>query len=271
MPVPDLIVEACGADDERRWEIVWHLHRHGGREALDAAAPLLSDPDPDRRVLAADILSQLALSQQLSGDTLHEPVLRLLLDAMTREQDPAVLHAIAVAFGHRKDPRGIEPLRRHIAHADPEVRYGVVFGMLGLPDRAALDVLIVLSADPDDKVRDWATFGLAQQSAADFPALRAALLARIDDPDPETRAEAIHGLAVRGDPRAIGPLLEMLDSPVDQDVAYNVHEALYAIAAATGDPRLRAHVAAHRDSWLADVPGEPLPEDLRAALARYRE
>jgi hypothetical protein len=36
-----------------------------------------------------------------------------------------------------------------------------------------------------------------------------------------------------------------------------------------GDPRLRAHVAAHRDGWLADVPGEPLPEDLRAALARY--
>ncbi|GIE82048.1 hypothetical protein Aph02nite_79980 [Actinoplanes philippinensis] len=77
MPTPDLSVteafdEALRADNEdRRWELVAYLHRHGGREALHAATRLAGHDDPAHRELAADVLSQLK--------ELREEALTLLL------------------------------------------------------------------------------------------------------------------------------------------------------------------------------------------------
>ena len=51
-------------------------------------------------------------------------------------------------------------------------------------------------------MRDWATFALGTLADEDTPALRDALAARLDDPDEDTRLEAVHGLALRGDHRA---------------------------------------------------------------------
>ncbi len=58
-----------------------------------------------------------------------------------------------------------------------------------------------LSTDPDDDVRDWATFGLGPSEATDVATVEA-LFARTDDPHYDTRCEAILGLAMRHDPRA---------------------------------------------------------------------
>jgi HEAT repeat protein len=117
------------------------------------------------------------------------------------------------------------------------------------------------------KVRDWATFGLARQTDRDLPALRDALAARLADDDPETRAEAVHGLAVRADERAIEPLLRRLEAaPGPADVEFVLTEALYALAAATADPRLHPHLLADRATWGPD----DLPPALAAALARYQ-
>jgi hypothetical protein len=68
MPTPELsVIEAvdealrAGAtgDEDRRWELITHLHIHGGQTALEAAARLSDHPEPARRRLAADVLSQL--------------------------------------------------------------------------------------------------------------------------------------------------------------------------------------------------------------------
>ncbi|WP_433199838.1 HEAT repeat domain-containing protein [Dactylosporangium sp. CS-047395] len=181
------------------------------------------------------------------------------------ERDPAVLAAIAVAFGHIGDERCVEPLVRLHPHPDADVRMGVVFGLLKRPEPAALDALITLSADSDAGVRDWATFGLARQTTQDFPRLRAALAARLADEDPDARAEAIHGLSVRGDARALEPLLDALRSPEPISDSFVITEALYALAAATGDPRLHQYLIADRE----DHPDDEVPEALTAALARY--
>ncbi len=63
----------------------------------------------------------------------------------------------------------------------------------------AVDVLAVLSRDPDTDVRGWATFGLGSMIDRDTAQVRAALIARLDDPDADTRGEALVGLAARGD------------------------------------------------------------------------
>ena len=57
-------------------------------------------------------------------------------------------------------------------------------------------------------------------------------MARLEDPDEDTRVEALRGLAARGDERAIPPLLVELDGPKGfQDPDDAVDEALLAFAA----------------------------------------
>lgn len=129
--------------------------------------------------------------------------------------------------------------------------------------------LITLSVDPEPQVRDWATFGLGRETDRDFPRLRDALAGRLGDDDPDTLAEAIHGLAVRGDERAIQPLLRALEAPLPCSDINVITESLYALANATADPRLHPHLLADRDSWRSHSPDEELPTALHAALVRY--
>ena len=185
------------------------------------------------------------------------------------ESDPEVLYSITTGFGHIGDERCLVTLIRLHTHPDPDLRFGVVFGLLRRPEAAALDTLITLSADEDARVRDWSTYGLARHTDQDFPGLRDALAARLDDDDADTRLEAVHGLATRGDERVIQPLLDILESPLEPADPGLVVEALYALATATADPRLRPHLLAERNSFLDDPIGE-WPDGLRAALAKYR-
>ncbi|MDG6108645.1 HEAT repeat domain-containing protein [Dactylosporangium aurantiacum] len=270
-PVAQVMHEALQADADRRWELVTQLHVSGGQEALDLADRLRHDPEPSHRELAADVLGQLGAGpgRAATDGPFHSAALTILLAMIEHEEHPDVLNSIAVGLGHIGDERSVEPLVRLRAHPDVDVRRGVVFGLLGRPQRPALDALISLSADPDDDVRDWATFGLARQTDADFPELRAALAARLGDDDPDTLTEAIHGLAVRGDQRALPQLLRHLTAPEPEGDRTVLVEALYALAAATGDPRLLPHLAAERDTYTRDTPDAEPPAELARALARY--
>jgi hypothetical protein len=64
-------------------------------------------------------------------------------------------------------------------------------------DRPILDALIEVSLDEDVRVVGWATTGLAGSQDLKNPRIRDALLARVDDADPETRGEVLIGLARR--------------------------------------------------------------------------
>ncbi|MEV0132981.1 HEAT repeat domain-containing protein [Dactylosporangium sp. NPDC050688] len=271
-PVAQAMQEALHADEDRRWELVWQLQAHGGQETLDLADRYRRDPDPSHRELAADVLSQLGAGpgRPAADGPFHAAALEILLDMIGDEDHPAVLHSIAVGLGHIGDERSIAPLVRLHTHPDVDVRRGVVSGLLRRPQRPALDALIALSSDPDDDVRDWATFGLARQTDEDFPELRAALAARLGDDDPDTLAEAVHGLAVRGDERAMPQLLRHLAAPEPEGDLLVIIEALYALATTTGDPRLLPYLEAERDAWARDAPDEDPPAELTRALARYR-
>lgn len=267
-PVAQVVQEALHADEDRRWELVTQLHLHGGQAALDIADQLRHHPEPSHRELAADVLGQLgaAPGRSPTEGPFHTAALAILLAMIEAEEHPAVLNSIAVGLGHIGDERSVDPLVRLHTHPDPDVRRGVVSGLLRRPQRPALDALIALSSDPDDDVRDWATFGLARQTDEDYPELRAALAARLGDDDPDILAEAIHGLAVRGDRRALPQLLRHLADPEPAADLGVIIEALYALAAATGEPRLLPYLQTRRDAYAA---GDALPPELTRALARY--
>lgn len=265
--VDEALRTASEGDEDRRWELVWRLQQHGGVQALNMASRLHDHHEPSYRALVADVLGQLGAGpgRPAVDGAFRDDALALLLTMAEAERDPVVLTAITVGFGHIGDERCVEPMVRMHTHADACVREGVVFGLLGRPEPAALETLITLSADREPAVRDWATFGLARQTTQDFPRLRTALADRLDDDDPDTRAEAIHGLAVRADERAIEPLIHALQSPPNISDLNVIVEALYALAIATTDPRLHPYLVADHE----DQPDDDVPEALQAALAQY--
>ena len=97
--------------------------------------------------------------------------------------------AAGIALGHHQDPRAIGALRAHLAHPSAEVRLGIVHGFVGLEAPEAVAALVTLSRDVDPRVRDWAVFGLGCLADPSRDA-RDALLARVDDPDPDVKDEA---------------------------------------------------------------------------------
>jgi HEAT repeat protein len=240
----ELIAAALATeDDDVYWELVVRLHRRGDLETLIAARTLVASPDPARRTLGADIAAQLGiaplgatLGRTLAEHPLHAQCLALLLALAESEVDADTIAAIACGLGHRGDPRGTPVLCGWVRHPSEWVRFCVADSLGGRDEPAAYGALITMSADADADVRNWATFGLAQLTDTDFPALRDALAARLDDPDLATSEEALWGLAIRGDARAVPPMLRMLAAPDAYTLDYTEPRA--ALAAATGDQRL---------------------------------
>ena len=145
------------------------------------------------------------------------------------------------------------------AHADGGVRLDATHALYSCagepPSRAAIEALIALSADPDEHVRDWATFGLGTQVDVDDGDVRAALVDRLSDPFLDAREEAAVGLARRGDPRAFEPVRELLEA--DEVSSLTVEAAGYL-----ADERLLRPLLELGEWWEDD------PDLLRAAIDR---
>ena len=126
---------------------------------------------------------------------------------------------------------------------------------------------IELSARPGPAIRDWATFALGTLAPQDSPELRDALVARLDDADAEARIEAVHGLALRGDARAVEPALALLARASAAARCWTRHallEAAIRLAALSGDARFAPHLPALDDGWR----GTTLERELARALER---
>jgi HEAT repeat protein len=184
------------------------------------------------------------------------------------EHHPEVLAAIAGALGNLGEPYGTDWLLRLHRHPDAGVRDVVADALAGRGDPRAIEALIELSADPDPDIRDWSTFALGALAPADTPALREALVARLDDDDPETAVEAIHGLALRGDTRAVEAALRRLGAgdttPASLWTRHALEEATIRLAALTGDARFAPYLPVDVERFA----GTTLEEELRVARER---
>jgi HEAT repeat protein len=230
---------------------------------LEALAPLARDPDPRARSVAAYVAGQLGAPVR----TLPAESAALLEEMGEREADPHVLAVIAEALGHLGEPWGLSWLLRLRRHPDAGVRDGVVSALAGRTNPLATDALIELSRDPVPAIRDWATFALGALAPHDSPALREALVARLEDSEPEARIEAVHGLALRGDARAVEPALALLDAREPGGSRWTRHalqEAAIRLAALSGDARFAPHLPAVDDGWR----GTTLEHELERALER---
>jgi len=235
----------------------------GTPDVLAALAPLAADPDPRARSVAAYVAGQLgAPLRTLPAES------AALLERMSEEEgDPRVLAAIAEALGNLGEPWGLEWLLRMRGHPDAGVRDGVAAALAARTNARAVAALIELSADSEPAIRDWATFALGALAEHDSPELRGALAARLGDEDRDTRIEAVHGLALRGDARAVEPALELLGEGERSGSLWTRHalqEAAIRLAALSGDARFAPHLPALDDGWR----GTTLERELALALER---
>jgi HEAT repeat protein len=201
MPDADLDDDAAYEADQERWRAIAALQGLATSEVLDAAVRLSTGGSAWERRTGIDILAKLGAPDQPFLDERLGAILR----ALQLESDPGCLASAAFALGHFARPEAVEPLLCLVGHADRLVRHGVVHGLGGLDDARAVDALLSMTCDSDDLVREWAVFHL-RHVEPNTGKIRAALRARLDDPDVSTRIEAIAGLAERRDPSALLPL-----------------------------------------------------------------
>ncbi|MBE9116337.1 hypothetical protein IQ249_10550 [Lusitaniella coriacea LEGE 07157] len=215
-------------DNDTVWNYVAALQFRGDREVLDAATKLCASRISEERQLGANILGQLGIPQR----AFPEDSLAILLEMLEKESDPLVICAIGIALGHLEDARVVEPLLLLKNHLSVDVRFGVVYGLLGQENNCAIAALIQLSSDPDFDVRNWATFGLGSLIEIDTPAIRDALWQRLiqedfnDSKTYEIYGEALVGLANRKDERIVEPLIKELTSDIVGELAIEAAEAM---------------------------------------------
>ncbi|MGS2587323.1 ankyrin repeat domain-containing protein [Streptomyces hebeiensis] len=237
-----------GRDDWR--EPVEVLSRRGDEETYRAAAAWCASEEPLRQTFAVEVLGRLGPGRDGgtngpgapageraapdsagassapetedgtggtpgragAGNPFTARVVPLLRELSRRAVEPELVRAVVAGLGRHGDPASLPEILRHRAHPDPDVRRAVALALTGpLPgeDREAVRALTVLSRDADGSVRDRAVLALAEV-AADTYEIREALAARLNDPDPDTAAEAAGGLAARRDPRAVEALARIL-------------------------------------------------------------
>jgi methionyl-tRNA formyltransferase len=242
----------------------------GDEAVLEAARELLQRENPQARAVGAYVLGQLGIPERT-----HPAESAAALEELARrESHPDVLATLAIALGNLGSPYGTDTLLRLRRHGDANVREGAADALAGRDESGVFEALVELTADPEPGIRDWATFALGTLSPQDTPTLRDALAARLEDSDDDTRIEAVHGLALRGDTRALPAVLDLLGEIGPHDDGgnaadtiwkkYALTQATVRLAALTGDARLKAHLPALDERLM----GTAIEGDLRRALER---
>jgi HEAT repeat protein len=239
------LVLSLDDEDESYYEPLWVLHSRGTPEVLAAAQALCLSSVPKERQVGADILGKLgdsarmlreararkaeaspagepSLMKKSDDDTIRQlsdvigeareypqEAISSLLPMVDVECNEHVLYSVIHALGHytQHDRAVITSLVSLTAHSSAKIRHAVAMSLGESDDPLAIKALIVLSADIDSLVRDWATFALAQLIDTDTHEIREALAARVIDEDSDVRGEALYGLTVRGDERVVEALI----------------------------------------------------------------
>lgn len=241
-----------GVTKEEKDQAGRNLYYRGGLSELRLIKSLVSSKDFRYRTEGAYLIGWGFNKKQF-----RKTRLELVLNGLRNEKKVNPLQGyIKSAEEFLPDKQVIDSLLELGDHPSSWVRYCLAESFWGLGHIESIRrVLIQLMRDSDKEVRDWATFGLA---LGNMPSLinhlgsyeiRMALLGQMDDPYPIVRAEAICGLAERGDPAGIPFLIRDLES---EDIPAAFLDAASKYASPKLLPsllRLRERFEDTNDSW----------------------
>jgi HEAT repeat protein len=163
------------------------------------------------------------------------------LRAMIAEGDADTQVRAALALVEAGDPGAFEPLLKRVPDAEPDVRATAVRALGQAGDRRAVPVLIPLLKDEKKAGVDRSTWFFAAEALGALKDPRAVgpLVEMMKEADPGKQAYAARALGEIGDRAAVGPLLDLLKS----DLAGPRAEAARALGL-IGDPRAAEAVVA---------------------------
>jgi HEAT repeat protein len=225
--IEELFARALTGDyeDQAPWEAVQALRKIGTREVFERAAELCRSDDSLSRARGLDVLGQLGRTFEHRGNTFPEESFAVVIELVQREKESQPLAAGIVALGHLGDPRAIPLITKFSSHSSPEIRLDVAFALgCFANERLSAETLVKLAEDTNERVRDWATFGLGVLGDADSEEIREALVRRLTDSDEGVREEAMVSLGKRKDERVLSSLLVALERPT---MTVRVLEAAY--------------------------------------------
>ena len=216
-------------DPDVYWELVSSLHDRPPAEVWELVAPLATSEDLRLQQLVPDVLRLLGREAQ----PLATQTLELFEKMLGANPSGEVVGCIGNACVDFHDLSVVTMLAPFASHADDAVREAVLHALRRSNHPQAIAALINLSRDEVEELREWATFALGSQ----LPLVRSsevseALAARLTDPHEPTRDEAVIGLGLRGDARALGPLISQLERGF-------VGMALFEAARSLGSYKLR--------------------------------
>ncbi len=196
------VISRCDDENERRIAAMVLSGREDDT-AFSKAVEFCNSATPYIREEGAYILGQLGM---LESPHCEEST-HILIDLLANDPNENVRTSAAHSLGHLRNPIAVPLLIRNSKAESAKVRYGVAAALGSYTGPDVVDALIALTTDPDDEVRNWATFGLGSLLETDTPEIRDALVARLAEDDAEIRGEALIGLAKRKDERVVNPLI----------------------------------------------------------------
>lgn len=185
------------------------LQYHGGKEAFEKALSLIASVDADERVLGAEIL------MRKTGKDNFPETRKILLERLSTETDSVVLEVLACCVMHHEIDDCLDLIMPLTRHRNERVRQAAGLALGVQRSVYAIEGLADLCLDSCDDVRNWAVFTLKQvvqryleEGSLDMvPEPREIFYGLLIDPHEEVRTEALAGLALYKDNRAL-PYIE---------------------------------------------------------------
>lgn len=214
--------------------------------ALDDALAMLASPDTGERRTA-----WFAVADSCNGaaDDHRSRIWNLVQPFASAERSTEVGLSLVHALQMIQLPEAASTVMAWVDSPVPEIREEVTQALCATaidpPEASTVEVLLALSRDPDDDVRDWATFALGSQLSVDSETIRDALAERLSDPHFDCMHEGLVGLARLRDGRALEPTRSALE-------AETVHKLALESAVHLGDPLLLPALLELRSWWDLD-------------------
>ncbi|SEG07662.1 hypothetical protein SAMN05421847_1466 [Halpernia humi] len=189
------------------WNTVFQLRNFVDTEMIEKCFQLIESNEPKSQILGIDILSQLGTERK----KIIKKLLKIIFDIILRTDNEKLICSCLIAISHNNKnltEKHLIILTSFKKSKSKEIRYALVFSLLSIENKIAIETLILLTKDRSPKVRDWATFGIGTQLEIDNPRIREILYVRCFDKDDQTKQEAIKGLSNRNDERVFEIILE---------------------------------------------------------------
>jgi HEAT repeat protein len=203
-PVAQRISQLDDDDPHVRRYAAWALGELESERAVVPLVEALDDGNSDVRLVAVWALGEI-----------KDPVAVPPLIQVLEDDDPFVREMAVLSLGEIEHPSAVQPLTEALRHEE-RLREPVIWALGEIGSRDAIRARTAAFADlgrgsrKNDEV--W-TGRLGSSEARAIAADPGALTAALRDADPNLRRSAAEWLGIRGDERAVDPLLDTLRDP----------------------------------------------------------